>query len=322
MLMAQSIFATKFNTFAPKMMIYSQYGKKIPPNFKPHLRSNTLLRHIFYRQLKNMNSFVLVLGAVRSGKSWFAIKMAELFMKEQKKEFSVKDQCGFDPVHFLKWSSTNEGSCYVLDEIQLSMGAREWYDTQHKIFNQFADIQGFRRNCLFLTLPNIAYVDKHLRFLMNYVVRTLHQGKVIWWKVKMREEVGKGWLDFVGSVKVSKPSKKITDDYEAEKKEFNDEHLRKSIEELENIGKPKVRKMSAQKIEIAFKQGIIDGTTYMEKMYERGFDVDEVDIRMRSIENIPVKVKFDHTCKCGNAWSGAVEHPKKCPKCQSRTWSV
>jgi len=31
----------------------------------------------------------------------------------------------------------------------------------------------------------------------------------------------------------------------------------------------------------------------------------------------------DHHCfKCGNDWSSAVEHPKKCPQCQSRRWDA
>ncbi len=320
----KSPFHMEFQPFNARQMIYSQYGKLIPRNFKPHLRNNTLLRHTFYRQHRNQNTFILILGNVRSGKTYFALKMAELFMKEQGKKFSIKKQCSFDPIKFLKWSSTTECSCYVLDEIQLSMGAREWYDVQHRIFNQFADIQGFRRNCLFLTLPNIAYIDRHLRFLMNYVVRTLYQSKVIWWKVKMRHEVGKGWLDYVGSVKVSLPSKEVVDDYEAIKKIFNDEHLRTSIEILENIGKPKKRKISAYQIQQAFKRGIITEEVFTEKMIDRGFDESEVAIAMENMaKSTQGTAQFSHTCaKCGATWQGKKENPRSCPRCDARKWRL
>jgi hypothetical protein len=47
----------------------------------------------------------------------------------------------FDILHFLKWSRNAVEKAYVLDEVQLQMSPREWFDTQHKVFNTFCDIQ-------------------------------------------------------------------------------------------------------------------------------------------------------------------------------------
>jgi peroxiredoxin family protein len=232
-------FAMSFSKFGTTMRITSSYGKTIPEWFRPDLKDkNTLLRHILYRRHLGMNTFVLVLGNVRSGKSWFALKKSELYMEASNQKFDANNQVSFTLIPFLRWSNSNTDSCYLVDEIQLSMGSREWWSNQNRIFNQFCDIQGFRRNCAFFTMPNISYIDKHLRFLINYIVVTVNQGLVRWYKVNARHHIGKFWLDYMGTYRVSKPTKETTNIYEAMKKKYNDQHLKRSIELLEEIQNP------------------------------------------------------------------------------------
>lgn len=231
-------FYTKFNAFGVKTQITTKYGKMIPKNFRPDLWNNTLIRHILFRRHINMNTFVAVVGDVRSGKSYFSLRLAEQLSLEAKKKFDVKKQCSFEILPFLEWSRSATDSVYVLDEIQVSMSPREWYDTQHKIFNEFCDIQGFRRNVLIMPFPNISFIDKHLRFLINYIVRTLNQGLVKWYNVKTQPELGKNWLDFIGMYDYAIPSKETLDHYEAMKKKFCDDELDDYITTLKNRDKP------------------------------------------------------------------------------------
>jgi len=229
----------KPSDYGQHFKIVKTWGKSIPKDFKPN--TPTLLRHIFYRRSLGMNTFVLILGNVRSGKSWTGLKINEEYSKESKKQFDVDKQVSFRIPKFLRWSAYNMDSCFMCDEIQLSMGSREWWSTQHRVFNQFCDIQGFRRNLAVFTMPSISFIDKHLRFLINYIVVSLNQGFVKWFKVQIRHELGKGWLQKIGTMKIGKPSKDTTVKYEAMKKAFNDEHLTTSIELLDNLTKPNER---------------------------------------------------------------------------------
>jgi len=236
-------FHIKFSKFQSRLRITSIYKGGIPDWFMPKLRDkNTLLRQILWRREKGMNCFVAVLGNVRSGKSYYCLKMAELYSNYSNKEFDVQKQVSFcDIPHFLRWSSTATDSVYVLDEVQLGMSPRRWYSLQNRIMNQFCDIQGLRRNLLLFPLPNISYIDKHLRFLLNYVCRTLHQGVLLWWRVNTRHELGKTWLDAMGSIRFKMPTEKTIRDYEVKKKIFTDQHLKESIDLMDLVGKPDER---------------------------------------------------------------------------------
>lgn len=311
----------QFKPYLGSSIIRHQYGQMIPKNFKPHLRNNTLLRHILYRQLKNMNTFVMCVGAVRTGKSYFCLRMAELYMEEYKKKFDAEKQCSFDIKEFLKWSVTNIESCFIVDEVQLQMSPRQWYDVQHRVFNEFCDIQGWRKNTVFFPFPHIGFVDKHQRFLCNYIVRTLSAGRVLWYKVIHNPVLGKSFPDKIGTIKFSKPSPETIEIYEKMKKEFTDQHLQDSLEMLENLDKPAKRKVSGYSIEQAFNKGIINEEVFSDKMFERGYEADEIDMRIKTIQSKGNVKKYSHTCvNCSGVWSSNTENPKQCPKCNTRNW--
>lgn len=233
-------FSMKFSNFKSSMRVTSLYRGGIPDWFMPQLKDkNTLLRQILWRKEIGMNTFVACLGNVRTSKSYFCLKYAELYSNLSGKEFNVEEQCSFsDILHFLRWSQTATDQAYVLDEIQIGMSPRQWYNIQHRVMNQFCDIQGWRRNLLLMPFPNISYIDKHLRFLLNYVCRTLSQGVVLWWKVSTRHELGKTWLIPLGSIKFKLPTPKTVEAYEKKKKIFTDQHLKDSIELMQIAGKP------------------------------------------------------------------------------------
>jgi len=334
-------FAMKFSPFKSNFKITKTYTSQIPKDFKPHLMNFTLLRQILYRRSKGMNTFIYIFGNVRSGKSWTGLKLCELYMKENKEEFDVDKQVSFTLPKFLRWSSTTTDSCFMVDEIQLSMGAREWWTVQHRVMNQFCDIQGFRRNLAIFTLPNVSYVDKHIRFLCNYYVVTINQGFVRWGKHWMRHELGKGGLVKIGDMDISMPSPSITEPYEDMKKKFNDEHLRKSLQILEELENPTPRKthLPINDIKKAYLINAITEDEFREIMTEKNMDETEINVFVNRKEredqlNLEKqkrkeeqKIKREqsgfklHCNQCGNDWRGKSESPRQCPKCNSRLWN-
>ena len=231
---------TNFQPFKVSKRITYSSGKIIPDWFKPELKDkNTLLRHIFFRKFKNMNTFIAVLGAVRSGKSYFCLRYAELYDPD----FDVKKQCSFTLLPFLKWSQVAFGSVFIVDELQISSDARQWWSLQNRVLNQFCDIQGLRKNLLLLPFPHLNYIDKHLRPLINYIVITTNQGRVKWYKMISNHIKTKYRPLYVGSIRFHKPAKENIEIYETMKKEFTDKHLKESIIKIENYETPDEREL-------------------------------------------------------------------------------
>lgn len=310
--------------FGRQRRITYQGSKTIPDDFFPHLRegskANTLLRQLLWRRKNNMNSFVFCCGRVRSGKSWFALKFQELYAEYSKQEYNVKKQVSFKILPFFDWSKTTTDSSFLLDEIQLSMGAREWFDIQHKLFNRFCDIYGYARNVLFMTCPNISFIDKHLRFLIDYVVHSTHQGWVEWYKVVTQHHLGKSYLPLMGTFRVSKPGKKTTDAYEHMKDVHNKGNLDGFIETLKNQGKPSVKNLSASEMKRFYQQDLMTDQEFKKMISVHGIPKKQIEMIIAS-KNKPVQTMFSHVCtNCGNEWRGKAKNPQQCPSCYKRGW--
>ena len=223
--------------FAMEFSAITQHRRKkwksrgdIPDDF--HQDEPFFLRHILYRRKLNMNSIVLIVGAVRTGKSYMALKLAERYCKILGKEFDVTKQCSFDIIPFLKWSQTETDNVYVLDEVGVSLNPQEWYSIQSRIFRNFTQAQGFRRNVMILVLPNASFLLKAIRFMCNYVIETRHQGTGTIRKLIMDHTRGKGYFLNMGTIKFHLPKKKNIKGYETMKKVWNDKMLKEDIEHL------------------------------------------------------------------------------------------
>ena len=229
--------------FAMEFSIITHHRRKkwksrgdIPDDFHPN--EPFFLRHILYRRKLNMNSILLIVGAVRSGKSYMALKLAERYCKILSKElgvdkeFDVNKQCSFDIIPFLKWSQTETDNVYVLDEVGVSLNPQEWYSIQSKIFRNFTQAQGFRRNVMILVLPNASFLLKAIRFMCNYVIETKYQGTGYIRKLIMNHTRGKGYFLNMGMIKFRKPKMKTVKEYEKMKKDWNDRMLKVDIDNL------------------------------------------------------------------------------------------
>lgn len=240
--MRQSQFAMKFTGLKQR----SRYGVRnratIPKTFYP--KAPFLLRHFLYRRYLNMNTILLVVGGVRTGKSYLALKIAEQYCKILKIPFDVTKQCSFDILPFLEWSRGAMDSAFVLDEVGVNLNPQEWYTVQARVFRNFTQAQGFRRNVMILVLPNAKFLLSSIRSMCNYVLETRNQGYARAKKVTINYTKGKAYYLNMGGVKFNLPTKKTIKAYENMKKVWNDNQLNIDIQMLQKSEFDKKRKLN------------------------------------------------------------------------------
>lgn len=107
------MFEMGFTGFAVQRMITR--GDNIPKDFYPH--ESYLNRALLWRSKINMNTFILIVGYPRTGKSAFAIATCERLSQLKKQEFDIEKQLTFDDIKkFFIWSKDAKDSMFILDE--------------------------------------------------------------------------------------------------------------------------------------------------------------------------------------------------------------
>jgi len=118
-------------------------------------------------RLKNRQHFiVLIVGRPGSGKSYTALRIAELV-----DENFTLENVAYTPKEFISLvKNRREGSAIVFDEAGVAIYSREW---QKKINRAFAKlIQVLRYKCLgiIFTTPHALFLDKAVRVLFDYIL--------------------------------------------------------------------------------------------------------------------------------------------------------
>lgn len=202
----------------------------IPDSFHP--KAPLFMRHLLYRNKMNMTTVVLIVGQIRTGKSYTGLKICEDYSQRKKLRFDPKIQASFKVLPFLEWSVNATDSIYLLEELGRSVPPTEWWSIQSKIFRNFIDTQGFRRNVLVMTLPNAKSLLNAVKTNVNYVIIQKSQGFGLLFKQNVDPLKGKLYHFYLGSLRTTLPSKPTVDYYESLKKQTNDEWLKLDIEEM------------------------------------------------------------------------------------------
>lgn len=120
----------------------------------------------------NKNVLAIFVGETGSGKSYMALRLAEILDPD----FDINRVC-FDTENFLtilkngiETGTLKKGSVVLYDEIGISHSNRNFYESVNKALNFV--FQGFRRENLitFMTVPKIKFVDLQTRELMHYLI--------------------------------------------------------------------------------------------------------------------------------------------------------
>ncbi len=214
----------------------------LPDDFRPKVPM--LFRHLLYRFKLNYTTLILIVGQIRTGKSYLAMKIAEKYCKLLNKEFDIEKQLSFDLLPFLEWAKSGvKDSVFILDEVgtKESLSSLNWYDPLSITVNDFLQTQGFRRNVVILVLPNASFLLKKIRFMMNYVIETKYQGYGYIKRLSMDNIRSKGYYSNMGVIKYKKPKKKTCNIYEEIKLHWNNEKLDRDINNLRGINLKKAQ---------------------------------------------------------------------------------
>ncbi len=196
---------------------------------------------------RNLNAICIWVGPTGSGKSYSALRMAELVDPD----FALS-RIVFRPLDFLDLINQDlpKASVILWDEMGLGMPAREWNSLFNKSIGYVLQSFRFRNLCLFMTVPDQGFIDSQARRLFHYFFdcrridtkRDLVENWVYQYEYDsksnkeyhkhpiVRLETGPAKMRFVP---VSMPSARVRRDYESKRKSFMDSYyheLRESIE--------------------------------------------------------------------------------------------
>lgn len=195
-----------------------------PLGFVTHLKRR--IRH-------NKNNIVIFVGQTGSGKSYSALRLAEMLDPT----FSV-ERCLFkaeDFVEMVENHSLPKGSVLLWDEVGLSMDARNFQSIGNKLVAYVLESFRYMNLTLILSVPSLSFCDVKLRKLVHFIIETQridHKKMMVACKVLMirhyaRDQGGKIYQQFLRrkGLKLSTtwfnhPSQKLADAYEKKKDIF------------------------------------------------------------------------------------------------------
>lgn len=207
---------------------------------------------------KNKNFFMIVVGSTGSGKSYTALRLAELLDPS----FNI-DRCCFKALEFMKkikeLQNLSEkeqekirGKVVLWDEIGTQHNAREFMTISNRAINFFFQTSRYLNLIIIMTVPLLSFIDSATRKLSHCIAETTginSRTKMVSLKVKMLQVnvmSGKEFFKYLRyrknnktyslrKIKVGLPSEKNRVPYEKRKKEFGDWLYDTGINKLEKI---------------------------------------------------------------------------------------
>ncbi|NIA12350.1 MAG: hypothetical protein GWP10_22205 [Nitrospiraceae bacterium] len=120
----------------------------------------------------NKNFVGIFVGDPGSGKSYSALRLAEVISKQFNRKFSV-DNVVFKAADFIDLLSDakrlKKGEVVIFDEAGTgeAMSSRNWYSIQNKLVDSAVQTFRFKNLYVFFTTPLDSFVDSHARKLFN-----------------------------------------------------------------------------------------------------------------------------------------------------------
>lgn len=145
-----------------------------------HGKSTYLLDDFERRRRHVMQNINIVVGDPGSGKSYFALRLAEVLDPK----FNPYKQVVFERSHLLWLFGTNSplkmGQAIIIDEAQFIAGARSWFDeVQRDVMNHIEAIRS-RGFVIIIVSLHIDLLDKVMRkFVINKLLKMTQRGAAI-----------------------------------------------------------------------------------------------------------------------------------------------
>lgn len=201
--------------------------------------------------VNNMHFMAAVVGREGSGKSWTALKIAELVDPS----FNAQ-RVMFDPADFLKrlqeWKESGEtsGKAIVIDEAGVGVGVRSWYDKDQIKFNQVLQVIRDENMATLFTLPALGELDSMSRTRLHALIEMTDKEAGEWGELKWKNmdpdrinETGtvykkyprmrvNGHVRKIKKLKYGPPSDELIAEYEKRKDAFQEELYQEALDEM------------------------------------------------------------------------------------------
>ena len=203
---------------------------------------------------RNKNFIMLFVGATGSGKSYSALRLAEMLdptFTIDRVKFKAKDfmDCINDLVKRSEAGEEIKGRVILWDEFGVEHNAREFMTISNRVINYFFQTSRHLNLIVIMTVPLLSFIDSATRKLMHSVAEMCginQREKTATVKVKMMQTnvmTGKEYPKYLrykkdGKQRVSKklkfklPSKQLLADYENNKKAFTTKLNQEIMEKL------------------------------------------------------------------------------------------
>lgn len=218
---------------------------------------NPILSYITQRIKNNQNFLCVITGGTGSGKSYSALALA--LKVHEHHGISHKPQIIYDIEEILttigellkhpKPSYYKPGLCLILDESGLTANSRNALTKVNKVLSMIVQSFRFMNLVVFFCLPDISFVDIHLRkmFHCHFVTKSIDKQKNICYlqpyKITTDQMTGElkrqpfrdiaGYNHFVvRQFGVNKPPEHILADYEKNKKDYMSKFYNKLKNEI------------------------------------------------------------------------------------------
>jgi len=205
---------------------------------------------------------MIVVGATGSGKSYSALRLAELLDST----FNI-DRCSFKAKDFMQQinslvNSDKEikGKVVMWDELGVEHSAREFMTISNRVINYFFQTSRNLNLIVIMTVPLLSFIDSNTRKLAHCIAETQginQRTKQVTLKIKMLQTnvmTGKEYPKYlryrkknktyvIKKIKVGMPSKEIREPYEVKKLDFNKELNRKIMNKLDLVEQSDMKKL-------------------------------------------------------------------------------
>ena len=206
------------------------------------------------RRLKasNKNWLAIVCGATGSGKSYAALRLAEMIDPT----FDV-ERVVFSAEEFMKLLNNDikKGQMIIWDEAGVGIPAREWYSISNKAINYVFQVFRHMNVGVILTTPSFDYIDSQTRKLFHNYIETVgidtstNEVMTKFMNVTFNPRFGKEYFQYpriggkcIKRLNIGLPSKPLRKAYETKKSEFSSV-LRKGVEKDLKQVKDKTEKL-------------------------------------------------------------------------------
>jgi hypothetical protein len=201
--------------------------------------NKVIIEHIARRINRNANAFVLVVGDVGSGKSYFAMDFGLALAERFDCKFDMS-WAGFTASKILDvvLREHKKGQPILLDEMGVAMSSRKFMTRENVGLSFVLQTVRFMNHCLLFTVPQLSFVDVHARRLFHYVAicKPKFRGNRNFISFRMVVENKKnperpylrpipykapdGAIKYAGTYTTAKPPQWFTDSYEKERKDY------------------------------------------------------------------------------------------------------